>query len=80
MEHLTDFYPAFKQVGLKKTGGKGCAIICKDNDYECKTGLCKRRWTSCISWKGKKNEMYWLLLLQEYIAREHTGMITAVTI
>jgi len=36
MEHLTEFYPAFKQVGLKKTGGKGCAIICKDNDYECK--------------------------------------------
>ena len=36
MEHLTEFYPAFKQVGVKKTGGKGCAIICKDNDYECK--------------------------------------------
>ena len=65
MEHLTDFYPAFKQVGLKKTGGKGCAIIC----MSVKTALCKRRWTSCISWKGKKNEMYWLLLLQEYIAR-----------
>lgn len=29
MENLTEFYPAFKQVGLKKTGGKGCAIICK---------------------------------------------------
>ena len=37
MENLTEFYPAFKQVGLKKTGGKGCAIICKDNDYECKS-------------------------------------------
>ena len=36
MENLTEYYPAFKQVGLKKTGGKGCAIICKDNDYECK--------------------------------------------
>ena len=32
MEHLTEFYPAFKQVGVKKTGGKGCAIICKDNE------------------------------------------------
>lgn len=37
MENLTEFYLAFKQVGLKKTGGKGCAIICKDNDYECKS-------------------------------------------
>ena len=37
IENLTEFYPAFKQVGLKKTGGKGCAIICKDNDYECKS-------------------------------------------
>ena len=69
MEHLTDFYPAFKQVGLKKTGGKGCAIICKDNDYECKNCPLQEALDKLYKRKGKKNEMYWLLLLQEYIAR-----------
>ena len=37
MDNLTEYYPAFKQVGLKKAGGKGCSIICKEYDYECKS-------------------------------------------
>lgn len=36
MEHLTEFYPAFKQVGLSKAGGKCCDLICQEQAGECK--------------------------------------------
>lgn len=36
MENLTEFYPAFKQVGLKKTGGKVSERKVKHNKcYDC---------------------------------------------
>ena len=36
METLTEYYPAFEQVGLKKEGGKCCELICHERAYECK--------------------------------------------
>ena len=57
MENLTDFYPAFKQVGLKKAGGKAAPLSAKITTMSVKTALCKRHWTSCIGWKGKRNDI-----------------------
>lgn len=36
MANLTQYYPAFKQVGLVKVGGKCCDLICQEQCGECK--------------------------------------------
>ncbi len=36
MDKLTDYYPDFEVVGLKKSKGRGCVLICEEYGYECK--------------------------------------------
>ena len=58
MENLTEFYPAFKQVGLKKRQAeKGARLSAKITIMSVKAARYRRRWTSCISWKGTKNDI-----------------------
>ncbi len=37
MDKLTDYYPDFEVVGLKKAEGRGCVLICEEYGYECKS-------------------------------------------
>ena len=80
MEHLTEFYPAFKQVGVKKTGGKGCAIICKDNDYECKRCPLQEVLDKLYRLEREKEWNVLVVIITGAYRKETQEMITAVTI